>query len=168
MRTLLTILMIALLPIMAKSMAPRDSFTVYLFLLEDCKITQAYADKMQSIHAEYAKDSIGFQGFFPNPISEDSSMQAFTQKYKIPFACTRTQAYARAKQLGVTVTPEVVVYNETRQKIVYQGRINNLYERVGQRRQVVTSHELEAALYCIRNSKPVPIPKTTAIGCFLN
>jgi hypothetical protein len=95
-------------------------------------------------------------------------MQAFIQKYNIPFACTRTHAYARAKQLGVTVTPEVVVYNETRQTIVYQGRINNLYERVGQRRQVVTSHELEAALYSIRNNKPVPIPKTTAIGCFLN
>lgn len=172
MRTLFIILLIALLPGMAKSMTPShpssDSFTVYLFLLEDCKITQAYADKMQSIYAEYAKDSIGFQGFFPNPISVDSSMQAFIQKYNIPFACTRTHAYARAKQLGVTVTPEVVVYNETRQTIVYQGRINNLYERVGQRRQVVTSHELEAALYSIRNNKPVPIPKTTAIGCFLN
>jgi len=147
---------------------PSDSFTVNFFLLEDCKITQAYADKMQSIYAEYAKDSIGFQGYFPNPISAAATMQGFVKKYKIPFSCTCSGAYTRAKQLGVSVTPEVVVFNETRQTIVYQGRIDNMYERVGQRRQVVTSHELEAALYCIRHNKPIPIPKTIAIGCFLN
>jgi hypothetical protein len=66
----------------------------------------------------------------------------------------------------VKVTPEVVVYNVTRDSIYYQGRIDNLFERVGQRRQVVTSHELEAALYCIQHNKPVPIPRTTAVGCF--
>lgn len=143
------------------------TFRVYLFLLEDCKITQAYTDKLRSLHSTFASDSIRFEGFFPSPVSTDSAMQAFVAKHRLPFPCTRSGAYAMAKRFGVSVTPEVVVYNETIDSVYYQGRIDNLYERVGQRRQVVTSHELEAALYCIQHYKPIPVPRTAAVGCFL-
>lgn len=143
------------------------TFWVYLFLLEDCKITQAYTDKLRSLHSSFACDSIRFEGFFPSPVSTDSTMQAFVAKHRLPFPCTRSGAYAMAKRFGVSVTPEVVVYNETIDSVYYQGRIDNLYERVGQRRQVVTSHELEAALYCIQHCKPISVPRTVAVGCFL-
>ncbi len=151
------------------SLAPvsTDRYQVYLFLLEDCMITQAYTDKFQEIHQNFACDSIRFSGYFPNPVSADSTVLSFLEKHELPFECTRSGAYELAKKFGVTVTPEVVVYNETRDSIYYQGRIDNLYERVGQRRQVVTSHELEAALYCIQHNKPIPIPRTKAVGCFL-
>ena len=148
------------------ALAQRDSFTVYLFLLEDCKITQAYTDKMQELHREYAGDSIGFVGYFPNPVSEDSTILDFKNKYQLPFHCTRTGAYEKAKAFGVQITPEVVLYNETRQTVLYQGRIDNMYERVGQRRRVITSHELAAALHAVRNAQAIPIPRTLAVGCF--
>ena len=147
--------------------SPKDSYQVYLFLLEDCMITQAYTDKLQEIHDKYESGNIRFTGYFPNPVSTDSTMQSFVQKYNLPFPCTMAGAYDLAKCYGVTVTPEVVVYNETRDSVYYQGRIDNLFERVGQRRVVVTSSELEAALKAIQNNKPVTIPRTTAVGCFL-
>jgi len=155
-------------PLVGQQHSTKDSFTVYLFLLEDCKITQAYTDKIQELYHSFSNDSVGFWGGFPNPISEDSTVQSFVSKYQIPFFCTRDGAYTLAQRFGVKVTPEVVVYNQTRDSVLYQGRIDNMFERVGQRRKVITSHELEAALYCIRNNKPVPIPKTNAVGCFLN
>ncbi len=147
--------------------APEAGYQVCLFLLEDCKITQAYTEKLRALHSTFASDSIQFKGFFPNPISEDSSMQAFVEKHQLPFACTRTGAYALAKRFGVSITPEVVIYHAGRDSVYYQGRIDNLFERVGQRRQVVTSHELEAALYCIQHNKAILIPRTRAVGCFL-
>jgi len=166
------ILIIALIAkglVLCAQAAPLSStFEVYLFLLEDCKITQAYTDKLQHLHRTFACDSIRFTGFFPNPVSEDSTMRAFVAKHQLPFSYTRTGAYEAAKKFGVTVTPEVVVYHAGRDSVYYQGRIDNLFERVGQRRQVVTSHELEAALYCIQHNKNVPIPRTQAVGCFLN
>jgi hypothetical protein len=94
-------------------------------------------------------------------------VQAFVEKHQLPFACTRTGAYATAKRFGVSITPEVVIYHAGRDSVYYQGRIDNLFERIGQRRQVVTSHELEAALYCIQHNKTIPIPRTKAVGCFL-
>jgi hypothetical protein len=68
----------------------------------------------------------------------------------------------------VTVTPEVVVFDETAGRVLYQGRIDNLFERVGKRRRVVTLHELKDALDAIRNNIPVPVARTTAVGCLLN
>jgi hypothetical protein len=147
---------------------PSDSFTVCFFLLEDCMITQAYTDVMQSLYNEYANDSIGFWGGFPNPVSADTSVKAFVKKYGLPFTCSIEGADQRARAFGVTVTPEVVVFDETAGRVLYQGRIDNLFERVGKRRRVVTLHELKDALDAIRNNIPVPVARTTAVGCLLN
>ena len=155
------------LPMKGQVPASTNTFQVYLFLLEDCKITQAYTDKLQYLHHTFASDSIHFNGFFPSPVSEAASVEAFVEKHQLPFPCTRKDAYRLAKRFDVSVTPEVVVYSETLDSVYYQGRIDNLFERVGQRRQVVTSHELETALYCIQHNKPIPVPRTTAVGCFL-
>lgn len=66
-----SILLFLLMPLLAPAQpAGRpDSFTVYFFLLEDCKITQAYTDKIQALYREFAHDSIGFWGGFPSPVS---------------------------------------------------------------------------------------------------
>lgn len=158
---------LALLLPLAASAQPRDSFTVYFFLLEDCKITQAYTDRIANIHGQYACDSIGFMGLFPNPLSDDSTVAAFQEKYQLPFACTARQAAEKAGALGISVTPEVALVNESTGATLYQGRIDNLFERLGERRRVVTSFELEAALHAVRNGWEVPIPRTQAVGCFL-
>ncbi|MDX2136188.1 MAG: hypothetical protein SFV52_15490 [Saprospiraceae bacterium] len=146
---------------------PADSLTLYLFLLEDCKITQAYTDRLHDIYDRYNPQGIRFVGLFSNPISNDTTVAAFTAKYGIPFPCRIDDRAEKARALGVTVTPEVVLYDERNHAILYQGRIDNLYERVGQRRQVVTSFELEAALYAVTSGRPVPIPRTQAVGCYL-
>lgn len=82
---------IACLMQMAVSAQDRDSFTVYLFLLEDCKVTQAYTDRLAEIHHRYSGDSIGFVALFPNPISSDSTVSAFQQKHGLAFPCTVLQ-----------------------------------------------------------------------------
>jgi hypothetical protein len=160
-------LIVGNLPMNRASSSSSDTFKVIFFLLEDCKITQAYTDKLQDIHGKFATDSILFTGFFPNPVSKDSTIQAFVTKYQLPFKCTRTGASKMAKRFSITVTPEVVVYNESRDSVYYQGRIDNLFERVGQRRQVVTANELEEALSCIQQNRPIAVPRTAAVGCFL-
>jgi hypothetical protein len=161
------VLLIQCILLNAQTDVSRLRYQVYFFLLEDCKITQAYTDKMRVLYSTFVQDSIQFTGYFPNPISTDSTVQAFAEKHRLPFNCTRRDAYAQAKRFGVSITPEVVVYNIHRDSVYYQGRIDNLFERLGQRRQVVSSHELEAALYCIQNNKMILIPRTKAVGCFL-
>ena len=145
----------------------QQRFTVYLFLLEDCKITQAYTDRLTELYAAYACDSIAFAGLFPNPLSSDSTAAEFQHRYAIPFSCTTRQAAELADSFAVRVTPEVVLYNQTEGRVLYQGRIDNLFERVGERRQVVTAHELESALQSVRNRETISVARTQAVGCLL-
>ncbi len=171
MRTRFLVLVAALVfPVLipAQSSTGKDSLAVYFFLLEDCKITQAYPRTMRDVYQEFAPLGVGFVGYFPNRVSQDATVQEFARKYQLPFPCTRTDAYEQARRFGVSVTPEVVVYDVAQDAVVYQGRIDNLYEQVGRRRRVVTSHDLLQALRCLSTGRPVSPARTQAVGCFLD
>ena len=72
-----------------------------------------------------------------------------------------------AKKFDIKVMPEVVVYNINLDQIVYQGRIDNLFAKIGKRRSRATQNDLRDALNSILKGIPIAVPKTTPIGCFL-
>jgi len=146
---------------------PGDSLTVYLFLLEDCKITQAYTDRLGELCREFAGPGMGFIGLFPNPVSDEATIDAFATRYGLPFPCTLEGAMARARDFRVRVTPEVVVYDERARAVRYQGRIDDLFVRVGKRRRVVGSHDLRDALLALKEGRPLERQRTPAVGCLL-
>jgi hypothetical protein len=65
---------------------------------------------------------------------------------------------------GVTTTPEVAVVTADGQ-IAYRGRIDDRYPRIGVHRQAPTRRDLRAALKAVLAGRPVPTPRTTAVGC---
>lgn len=144
-----------------------ESYRVYFFLLEDCKISQAYVTRIKEISMQYQSDSIVFVGLFPNPVSTAETVQRFQRKYKLPFKCTETGALQKAREFDVRVTPEVVVYDERKAELLYQGRIDNMFEAIGQRRRVVTTSELADALLAIQRNEAIPFVRTEAVGCLL-
>ena len=145
-----------------------DSITVYIFMREDCKICQNYSLKWQAIHKEYASDSLRFIGVFPNFSSKPKKIDAFKKKYQIPFDFVHDYFKTLTLRFGATVTPEVIVFDHKENKILYRGRTDNTYFRVGKRRTVTTSSELKDALEAIKTGKEIEIPETTAVGCFIN
>ena len=154
----------------ASAQTPREvpsHFSVYLFLLESCKISQAYTDRIAELSLQYSNDSTRFVGLFPNPVSTAETVYRFQQKYSLPFECTVTGDLQKAIALGVKITPEVVVYDERKEQILYQGRIDNMFESVGQRRRVITTSELADALQAIQHNNSIVIARTEAVGCFL-
>jgi hypothetical protein len=157
---------LCLVGLTSKAQQP-DTIGVYIFLLEDCNISQAYTHRLADLQRQFGKDSIRFVGLFPNPLSNEGSVRAFQEKYRIPFSLSSMGATEKARDLGATVTPEVVVVRESSQTVLYQGRIDNMFERVGKRRRVVTSHDLELALEAIRANRKIPVSRTEPIGCFI-
>ena len=75
--------------------------------------------------------------------------------------------HSTAKRFDAKVTPEVVVYDEDNEKVIYKGRIDNQFVRVGRRRQVLTSQELKDVLAALQNEESIEISSTDAIGCFI-
>ena len=112
---------------------------VYIFLREDCIISQHYTVNLKQLHRDYANDSLAFIGVFPNQSSTEMDMIVFKGKYELPFQLVLDHEQVLVKRFGATITPEVVVYDTARQVILYQGRIDDTYYRVGKKRRVTTS-----------------------------
>lgn len=154
----------------AKSLgkSPNDSITVYVFLLEDCIISQNYTDLLNNLAKKYKDKKVGFLGLFPNSFSRDSTIKAFSIKYHIAFPLKTDHYQILTRKLGVTITPEVAVYDQKNDVLLYRGRINNQYERVGRRRSKASTAELEDVLQSWINNKPLAFFETKAVGCFIN
>lgn len=145
-----------------------DSISIYIFMLEDCLITQYYTPDLNAFYKKYAPYNIEFVGLFPNSFSRPEKIDSFKTKYSIPFPLLKDHYQTRTKKFGANVTPEVVIYNHTYDEILYQGRIDNAYYRVGRKRGKTTSAELENALEAIAKGEPIEVKYTEAVGCLIN
>jgi len=149
------------------SLDAKDSISAYLFLLDDCVICQDYTPILNDLYEEY-KNDVSFIGVFPNFSSKSHKIDAFREKYKIEFPLKTDYFKSLSHQFQATVTPEVVVFNHTTNTLLYQGRIDNKFVKIGKRRQVITSNEFQLVLEAIANGRSVNIEKTIPIGCFIN
>ncbi len=144
-----------------------ERFSVYIFLGEECIISQQYTLLLKRLHKEYGDERISFVGLFPNPSSSVDKMEMFEKKYGLGFELKLDVLQKNMDRFEVRVTPEVVVFNERKKEVIYQGRIDNMFYRVGKRRTVTTTSELEDVLVAIQEGKPVLPKRTEAIGCFI-
>ena len=144
-----------------------DSLSLYLFLLDDCPICLNYTPLLNDLHEEYG-ERINFQGYFPNFSSKQEKIDLFKQIYHIEFPLQTDYFKEQAKKWNAKVTPEVILYNHNSKTIIYQGRIDNKFVRLGKRRNVVTEHDLVDAITQTLASKEVLTKSTVPIGCFIN
>lgn len=77
------------------------------------------------------------------------------------------RATVDGQKFDITVMPEVVVYAEKTDKIIYQGRIDNLFAAIGKRRSKATEHDLRDCLLKIQKAETILPRKTEAFGCYL-
>lgn len=145
-----------------------DSVTeVYIFLEEDCRISQFYTNMLNDLYCAYKDKNIEFTGVFPSQATKQKDITDFKDKYDIAFDLIFDRGQVLTKKFEATITPEVVVYSPVEDKIIYKGRIDDSYFRVGKRRNVVTSRELKYVLSRITQNKPVEIAWKAAIGCYI-
>ena len=147
--------------------SPESNVCVYVFLSEECIISQSYSLELRQLHEDFSGGQFEFVGVFPNPSSTPAKMAAFKEAYAFPFDFQLDRQQRLMDQFGVSVTPEVVVYDRQAATVLYQGRIDNTFYRVGRRRQVTTTNELTDALAAIEAGEPVPVARTETVGCFI-
>lgn len=142
-------------------------YTVYLFLGEECIISQQYTLQLRELHKYYANEQVAFVGLFPNPSSKPDKIRQFKEQYKLNFDLRIDGMQQMMDRFNVQVTPEAVVWDHKKEKVLYQGRIDNMFFRVGKRRTVVTTSELKDVLAAIHRGANMEPTKTEAVGCFI-
>ncbi|MBT8189440.1 MAG: redoxin domain-containing protein [Saprospiraceae bacterium] len=145
-----------------------DSVTVYIFMAEECRICQYYTPLLRNLYEGYNDHNISFTGLFPNRHSSIETITKFKDEYDIPFPLKYEYFQTLTRKFEVRMTPEVVVYNESEKKIIYKGRIDNSYYRVGRKRRVITNHELKDVLERIQDGNYEPLPSKQPVGCFIS
>jgi hypothetical protein len=145
---------------------PGARATVLLFVSTDCPISNRYAPEVKRLHAKFSSRGVAFWLVYANAAESDEVVQEHANAFGFPGRILRDPRHALVRLAGVSVTPEAAVFGSNRQ-ILYQGRIDDRYVDFGVDRPAATRHDLEEALGAVLAGKPMPEPRTKAIGCFL-
>lgn len=142
--------------------------TVLIFIGTTCPISQRYSPEIQRLEAGFEPRGVVFWLIDPDAEDTPSAIRTFLQAYHYSSAARvlRDPGHFLVKETGVEVTPEAAVFADGR--LVYRGRIDNWYVRLGFARRAATTHDLEAALSALLAGKPVATRYTQAVGCFIS
>ncbi len=136
---------------------------VVFFLSPTCTICQFYALEMRKLVSDYSTKEVEFVAYAVGPLLSDSVLKVFRTEFQIPFPVELDDTMHRL--WNATVTPEVFVIHHD--SVVYHGRIDDSFVRVGKRRAHVKNRELRSTLDLILQGSPVEVNHVPAVGCII-
>lgn len=139
---------------------------VFIFILHDCPIANQYQPKIRRLAARFESEAIRFHLIHADPETTLEAARQHAQTYQIEVPVYLDPQHRIVRLLKAEVTPEAIVINSENEK-VYQGRIDNLYVKLGRKRFRATQHDLANVLEAIVNGKPIEPTRTMAIGCYI-
>jgi hypothetical protein len=145
---------------------PEMKATVLFFLLPDCPVSNVYVPEIKRIAADYEAKKIAAFIVHADPDVSVDMAKKHAKEYGYTCPVLRDPAHLLVKATGVTMAPEVAVIGPDR-KVLYRGRIDDLYVDYGKRRPAPTQRDLRAALDAILKGECVSPATTKVIGCYL-
>lgn len=143
-----------------------DAIHVVVFTSHECPIANAYAPTLRELHAEWATDPrIRLFLVHVDPDLSADAADAHAKDYELPGTILLDPKHVLAKACGATITPEAVVM--TANGIVYRGRIDDQWRKLGSRAPQASRHDLAMAVGAVVNGKQVAQPFPKAVGCLL-
>lgn len=148
------------------TLAPKPgALRVLVYLGVECPIANRYAPEIERICQTYGKQGVQFWRVYVEPISYKSQIVQHGKEYGFSAPALLDPNKQMVKQLGVRVTPEVVVLDgENRMR--YRGRIDDRNVEHGKERKDYR-RDLRIALDELLAKKPVSLPSTAATGCYI-
>lgn len=137
---------------------------VLVFLRTDCPVSNRYAPSIQKISSHYG-DKVGFWLVYLGQTASAEKIRQHEAEYGYKLPALRDPQHALVAQAQVQVTPEAAVF-DAQHRLIYHGRIDNLYVEIGRSRPSATTHELDDAIQAALSGKTPP-PNAPGVGCFI-
>jgi thiol-disulfide isomerase/thioredoxin len=137
---------------------------VLVFVRTDCPVSNRYAPLIQRISSQYG-DKVSFWLVYPSETASPGKILQHEQDYGYKLRALRDPQHVLVAQAQVQVTPEAAVF-DTKHRLIYHGRIDNLYQDFGHARPAATTHELDDAIQAALAGKAAPLNQP-GIGCFI-
>jgi hypothetical protein len=139
---------------------------VLVFLLTDCPIANRYAPELKRIEKDYAEKQVAFYRVYVYADATEDAIKDHTKQFEYKWPAVHDKDHSIVKALEAKVTPEVALLTADG-KLQYKGRIDDWYIEHGRLREFDYRRDLRIALDEVLNGKPVTVPRTPAIGCFI-
>ena len=141
---------------------------VLVFAATDCPIANAYHPELARLYKSYSKRGIDLYLVHANREITPETARSHAADYKIELPVILDPQLEIARRVGAEVTPEAMIIQRGIETPVYRGAIDNQYAGYGKKRPVATEHYLVDAMEDVLDNKPVAVPKTNAVGCFIS
>lgn len=139
---------------------------VLIFVRTDCPVSNRYAPLLQKLSEEYARKT-EFWLVYPDKKESAEDIRQHDREYGYKIPALRDPQHALVKMSRVQITPEAAVFDAGR-KLVYHGRIDDLYVDVARARTAPTTHELADAIQAALSGKNLRLESKPAVGCYIS
>lgn len=147
--------------------AARGKVVVLVFVRTDCPISNRYAPTIQQLSAKHA-DKAAFWLVYPSKNDTPEAIRKHAEEFGYKIGALRDPERALVKRSQAQITPEAAVFDAQR-RLIYHGRIDNLYEDFGHSRLAPTTHELAGAIEAAISGKGSRSAKAApAVGCYIS
>src|SRR5512139_3494375 len=101
--------------------SPGVAATVLVFTMTDCPISNRYAPELRRLHAAFRARGVRFWLVYPKPDDDAAAIRAHVATFAQGIPVARDPRHALVTATGVTVTPEVAVFDAAG-ALRYRGR----------------------------------------------
>ena len=137
---------------------------VLVFVTTDCPLSNSYVPELNRLQQTYASQGVVFYAVQGDATVADEDVRRHVKDFAYIFPYLLDPRESLAAFTGASSTPEAAVLSSTGE-LLYRGRIDNRLEDFGKQRVQITEHDLKDALDAVLAGKPVPHPRTKALGC---
>jgi thiol-disulfide isomerase/thioredoxin len=146
--------------------AAQGKVVVLIFVRTDCPVSNRYAPTIQQLSA-HNTDKAAFFLVYPSKKETSETIRKHDRDFGYALAALHDPQHILVKQSQAQITPEAAVFDANR-RLVYHGRIDNLYEDFGHARKTATTHELADAIRAAIAGRTINGNATPAVGCYIS
>ena len=138
--------------------------TVTFVVMKDCPIARKFTPEIKRIWHDYDARGVKFFLVFCDQVTR-AEVNAHLGEFGITLPGIIDPGIVR-KRTGAQAVPTASMFSPSG-KLMYSGRIDDRFFRLGGQRAAPTRHDLRTALDQFLSGKPVVPARTTVIGCAL-
>jgi thiol-disulfide isomerase/thioredoxin len=145
--------------------AARGKVVALIFVRTDCPISNRYAPTIQNLSTKYA-DQAAFWLVYPSNTESAKTIRKHDHDFRYELPALRDPQRVLVELSHAQITPEAAVFDAAR-RLIYHGRIDNLYEDFGHARKEATTHELDDAIRAVIEKRAPLATHRAAVGCYI-
>lgn len=139
---------------------------VFVFVAPDCPISNRYAPEIERLSREHRVD-VAFWLVYPDRFASPGALAKHYKEFGYSFPALHDVDHNLVRWSGVTVTPEVSVYDRAH-RLVYRGRIDDRVVSFGAIRTEPIVRDLQDTLAALRSGNAIAPRMTQAVGCYVS